>query len=322
MSISRANAQKYVAGILGGARSSQMMDAAEEALLRSFEDWQAAKFWRFLLKDTARGFRVTGVTATLASAVVNAPTSGALDAVNVGVTVTISSGTATLAAGTTVLSYTRNTDGTLATITLSNSFGGTTNTNATLTFGGDIPIIAGTQEYNAPPDFQSFYHGRTLVNKWPLSYIEYRDWNRAVTDHTVQGVVEAITVYNPDSELTQGYGTKRLRTFRISSLSDTLYMQYYRVFSKLADPLDIPDDIQYKFLDYASWRLLERKTAHDDRLPQIEKMALGSLAQAMANDEEETEDEDNGMKSQMEVFGQNGGRRPLWSNGPFDAQQF
>jgi hypothetical protein len=314
MSMTRANAQKYVGGIIGGARSSQIMLAAEDAILRSFEDWQAAKFWRFLLKDTARGFRVTSCVTTTSVATIPAPSTGAFDAVNIGITVT---GTG-IAASTTVTDYSRNTDGTVATITVSPVV--TTGGTVTLTFGGNIPIIAGTQEYNAPQDFQSFYHGRTLVNKWPLSYIEYREWNRAVVDHTVQGIIEAVTIYNPDSELTQNYGTKRLRTFRISSQNDIMFMQYYRIFSVLADPLDIPDDILYKFLDYAQWRLVEKKTAHDDRLPGLEKMALGSLAQAMANDEEETEDEDVCMKSQMEMFGQNGGRRPLWSNGAFDAE--
>lgn len=314
MSITRVNARAYVAGILGGARSSQMLDAAEEAILRAFEDWQAAKFWRFLLKDTAAGFRVAACVLTSGNAVVPAPSTAAFDAVNRNITVT---GT-NIPASTTVLNYTRNTDGTLASITLSNAPTG--NGAQTLTFGGDIPIIAGVQEYNAPSDFYSWYHGRTTINKWPLSYIEYRDWNRAVVDHTIQGIVESVTVYNPVSELTQNYGTKRLRTFRISHLVDNLFMQYYRAFDSLADPLDIPEDIKYKFLDYAQWRLLEKKTAHDDRLPQIEKMALGSLAQAMANDEEETEDEDTAMKSQMETFGQNGGQRPLWSNGEFWPQ--
>jgi hypothetical protein len=296
----------YVAGILGGSRSPQILDAAEEALLRAFEDWQAAKFWRFLLKDTAAGFKVVSCTVSDSVLTVSAPTTGAFDGVNIGITVT---GT-DIQANTVVTAYTRNEDGTIATITL--SLMPTKDASETLTFGGNIPIIAGTQEYNAPPDFGSFYHGRTLVNKWPLSYIEYRDWNRSTVDHTVQGVIEAITVYNPVSELTQNYGTKRLSTFRISHLADVLFMQYYRSFNKLADPVDIPDAVQYKFLDYAQWRLLEKKTAHDDRLPQIEKMALGALGQAITDDEEETEDEDVYMKSQMEMFGQTGGQRPLW----------
>jgi hypothetical protein len=311
MSISRTNAKKYIAGIIGGARSPEVILAAEEALLRAFEDWQAAKFWRFLVKDTARGFRVTSCATTDMIADVPSPTTGAFDGVNIGVTVT---GTG-IPASTTVESYTRNDDGTVATITLSNA--ATASGTVTLTFSGNIPIIAGVQEYNAPPDFNSWYHGRMIVNKWPLSYIEYREWNRAVVDHTVQGVVEAVTVYNPDSELTQNYGTKRLRTFRISSQADIMFVQYYREFNKLADPIDMVDDNMYKFLDYAQWRLLEKKSAHDDRLPGLERMALGSLAQAMANDEEETEDQDVTMKSQMEVFGQNGGTRPLWNNGEF-----
>ena len=315
MSITRANAKIYVAGILGGARSPQLTAAAEEAILRSFEDWQAAKFWRFLLKDTARGFTVSGVTLSGVSTTVAAPTTGAFDAVNVGVTV---SGTG-VQANTTVSSFTRNTDGTVASIVL--SLQPTAQAGIVLTFGGNIPLIIGIQEYNAPPDFSSVYHARTMTNKRPLEFIEYREWNLKIVDHTVQGLVEAITVYNPDSELTQNYGTKRLRTFRITSVSDSLFLQYYRAFDSLADPLDIPEDYKYKFLDYARWRLLESKTAHDDRLPSIEKMALGSLAQATADDEEVSEEENVAMKSQMEVYGSSGQTR-LWSNGDFWATPF
>jgi hypothetical protein len=153
MSMTNVNAKLYIARVLGGGSSQDNIDAAAEALARGYSDWQEKKYWRFLLKDTSNNTLVTGVTATASSAVVNAPSTGAFDFVNVGVTVTISSGTATLAASTTVFSLTRNTDGTVASITLTNAFGGTTNTSATLTFSGDIPIVAGTNDYNVPADY-------------------------------------------------------------------------------------------------------------------------------------------------------------------------
>src|SRR5258706_37033 len=155
MSKTLVDAKIYVSRILGGASSQEVLDMAAEAILRGYQDWQAKKYWRFLLKDTSHSTVVTGVNAVGASASVSAPSTGAFDFVNVGPTVAIAAGTATLVAGTTVTTITKGTDGVVTSITLSNAFGGTTNANATLTFSADIPIIAGTNEYNLPLDYNA-----------------------------------------------------------------------------------------------------------------------------------------------------------------------
>jgi hypothetical protein len=310
MSITRTNAKTFISRILGGANSSQVNSMAEDAILEAFTDWENAKNWKFLLKDTGNGFQVSGVTLTVSTSV-TAPSSGAFDAVNIGVTVTDSGGK--IPANTTIASFTRNTDGTVATIVLSNT--PASGSGLVLTFGADIPIIAGTREYNAPSDFRKSYHARlTSRTKWPLNYIEYRDWNRIVLDQDTQGVIEAYTVYNPVSPLTQNYGTKRLRVFRTPSLSDVLFMQYYRSFSKTADPLDIPDNNLYQFLTYAQWKLLSKKPSGAEKYPDLEKAAMRSLAAAMTDDEEESDDHEARMKSQIETSAQ---IRPLWTNGQF-----
>jgi hypothetical protein len=216
-------------------------------------------------------------------------------------------------AGTTVASYTRNKDGTVATIVLSAA--PAAGSPITLTFGPDIPIQVGVNEYNAPSDFRKPYHARlTSRVRWPLSYIEYRDWNRVVLDQTTRGAIEAYTVYNPVSPLTQNFGTKRLRVFRIPHLTDTMFVQYYRVFMPLADPLDFPNAYLYSFLKYAQWKLAEMKNSLDTRLPSLEKVGLAGLAGSMVDDEEETEDMEIRMKSQIEAAGE---IRPLWTNGEF-----
>src|SRR5258706_16103076 len=124
MSMTVVAAKTYVARIIGGASSQEILDMAGEAILRSYQDWQAQQYWRFLLKDTSVVPTITGVTATAASAVINPPSPGAFDAVNIGQTVTISAGAARLAAGTSASSCTRNTHGTLATTTRSYPFRG------------------------------------------------------------------------------------------------------------------------------------------------------------------------------------------------------
>src|SRR5258706_2568880 len=212
MSMTVVAAKTYVARIIGGASSQEILEMGGEAILRSYQDWQAQKYWRFLLKDTSVVPTITGVTATAASAVINAPSTGAFDAVNIGQTVTISAGTATLAAGTTVSSYTRNTDGTLATITLSNAFGGTTTANATLTLSTHIPIQTGVNDYNLPLDFFAAATARFITNA--QKYLTWRAqeyWDRVINDPTIVGVPSEFTTYNPNSERTQTYGETRLK---------------------------------------------------------------------------------------------------------------
>ncbi len=316
MSMTRTNAKKYVARGVGGQLDSRILDMAEEALQRAFEDWETAKNWGFLLRDTASGFSVAGVSLTSGIAVINAPSSGAFDAVNKLVSVT---GTG-IQANTTVTDFTRNADGTIASITVSPAPNSTT--SSTLSFSGNIPLIAGTNEYNTPTDFRSPYFAQLFGQQLGLGYIQYRYWNRINNDQTVQGLPEAYTVYNPVSAGTQNFGTYRLRVFRTPSgtageLYDTLFMQYYRSFNRDSDPLDIPNEYLYKFLDYAQWRFFEKKDATNERLPQMEKNALSGLNAAMIDDEEKAEEEEGfRLISQAEMGGR---RRELWSNGQFST---
>jgi hypothetical protein len=301
MSMTRANARNYVARVLGGANDDKAWDMAEEALVRAASDWQTAHLWESYLKDTSLGFAVTGLTATQSVATVSAVTAGVLDGVNVGVTVTISSGSATLPAGTTVLSYTRATDGTIATIT----------------FSGDIPILEGVQDYNAPPDFATPYMARlTSSPEWDLTYIRPRLWNRMAVNQTTRGIVEAYTMFNAISPATQARGTKRLRVYRIPNADNVMQMAYYRAINETADPVDVPDEYLYKFLDYARGLLVMTKRAMDSPGDYL-KLAGSGVQSAVTDDEEDSEDEDKRMISQMEQGNMN---RPLWGNGQFNSE--
>jgi hypothetical protein len=308
-----------VAKSIGGHNTAVTVDLATTAVKASIADWNAAKNWNFLLKDTAAGFSVSGCTATATSSSVTAPDTGAFDAVNVGVTVTISSGTATLTAGTTVSSITRASGGTIASITLSNAFGGTTNTNATLTFTGDVPIIASTNEYNLPTDFQSPYAARLLTNPRLLVYIQYREWNKKIVNQSTTGSVDAYTVYNPISPQTQNFSTYRLRVFSTPSAADTLHLQYFRRMDVDATTVDVPDEYLYMLIDYAIWRFIRLKDTEDTRLPHLYEVAQASLAKAMNDDEELSDDEELRLISQLEAWT---GNRPLWGNGQFNPVDY
>lgn len=321
MSMTLTNAKIYVARPLGGAGNPDIIAMAGEAILRAYADWQNEKFWTFLLKDTSATTAVTGVTATAASATVNAPSVGAFDFVNVGQTVTVSSGTATLAADTTVSSVTRGSDGVITAIVLSNAFGGTTNTSATLTFSADIPLLTGVADYNLPLDFGGSYDARLMDGeKTKVDWIDFRQWESVTTDQTLQGLVERYTIYNPVSEGTQNYGTSRLRVFRVPNANRTLRLMYFRTFNTSATTIDVPDQYLYQFLDYARSIVLKLKIALDNPEGMIAD-AMAGFASAKQNDEQPNDDDDGDtrLKSPYEM---GGGARPIVGNGEFSPYPY
>jgi len=317
MSMTLVSAKIYVARVLGGASSQETLDAAGEAITRGYSDWQDKKFWMFLRKDTSATTSVIGCTATGASAVVNAPTAGAFDFVNIGQTVTIAAGTATLAAGTTVLSFVRGSDGVITSITLSNSFGGTTNANATLTFSADIPIIVGVNEYNLPLDYSVGSTAKFFSNlKRTLIWRTQEYWDRVQPDESLTGMASEFTTYNPVSEATQNFGETRLKFDRVPDATDTLRLRYYRAFNTTGTNIDMPNGVLYKFLDYCRSLCLEAKRAKDSP-GDYRDSVLDAQEQAAQNDEQPNSetDVDECIKSQHEM-GMSG--TPLWRNGDFD----
>jgi hypothetical protein len=318
MSMTLVNAKIYVSRVIGGGASSQEpLDMAAEAILRGYSDWQAKKYWRFLMKDTSASTLVTGVTATGASASVSPPSTGAFDFVNVGQTVTISAGTATLAAGTTVSSFVRGTDGVITSIVLSNAFGGTTNSNATLTFSADIPIAIGTNEYNLPLDYSAAAVGLFTVTPRKLEWRTQEYWDRIQPNFTITGQPSEFTTYNPVSELTQNYGETRLKFDRVPDATDLMRLRYFRRFNTSATTIDIPDELLYKFLDYCRSLLLEAKRAQDNP-GEYRDGVLDALEQGAQNDEDRNSesDVDDCIKSQYEMWSL--GERLPWNNGDFD----
>lgn len=314
MAMTTVNAKVYIARVLGGAQSPTVIDQAGEALIRGYSDWQNMRNWDFLLKDNTQPTAVTGVTATGASATVNTPSTGAFDFINVGQSVALTSGTATLATGTTVSSFTRNNDGTIASIVLSNAVGGTTDTNSTLTFGAYIHVTAGTNDYNLPTDCHELYSARFITNsKRPLRYRRQRQWDRVQWDQTVQGTPEEYTQYNPYSEATQNHGTYHLKFDVIPQQADDMLIRYYRRFTTDGTYVDVHDKFLYAFLDYCRGLLLEAKRAQEN--PTAYLNSVQTTAVKMGESEEEVEDDDdNFMKSQYEMGAHH---RPIVGNGEF-----
>lgn len=312
MSMTLANAKIYVSRIIGGASNGGVLDMAGEAINRGYQEWQAKKFWRFLLKDTSFGFAVASVVYTT-SATIAAPSAGVFDGVNVAQTVTGTNITAS-----TVSSINYNTDGSVASIVISPApTGGAT---STLTFGADIPIKTGTRIYNLPTDFQAPFGARLTANtRRPLTWRDIRAWDRTIIDQSVQATPVDYTTYNPHSELSQGHGQTRLMLDVIPSHDDTLQLRYYRRFDTTATTLDIPDDYLYMFLDFCRGLLLIAKRAQDDPQSYMAD-TRESFENAAENDEEPTDDDDidQCMKSQYET----GFTRPIVGNGDFDPYRY
>lgn len=307
LSISRADAKIYIARPIGGAKNPDALAMAEEALLKSFNDWQGAKDWEFLLKDDVGSFTVINCVCTGTSPTISTPVASAFDGVNIGITV---SGTG-VAPGTTVLSYLLAADNSVASVTLSSTPSAGT---VTLTFGGTIPLIAGVSDYNLPTDFYKHYGVRlTSLLKWMLVFVRPRDWNRVTLDQTISGPIELYTIFNSASPLSQNKGMYRMRVYRVPAKNDTLKVEYYRKFNATADPIDMEGTHLYRFLDYCRAQVIATKRGFDD--PQLFKaMITDGLQQSKETDEAVTEDQDVYMKTQMEMGGL---MRPTWNNGPF-----
>jgi hypothetical protein len=317
MSMTRANAKIYVARIIAGGNTGTVLDMADEAIIVAYEHWQSKRYWRFLLKDSTPGFRVTGLTLTNASATVSTPvlTPGVLDGVNPGVTVTVT-GTATLPANTTVSSVVYSpTDGTITSIILSNPFGGTTDAAGVLIFSGDIPIVAGQRTYNVPPDFDRPSGARMVgAPTYSLTWKDPRSWDRTIINQTVQGAPREYTVFNAYSPLTQNFGTKKLMLDVIPSDPNTMTMKYFRKFNINATNIDIPDEFLLMFLDYARARLLETKKAQDN--PDAYIASVDKAQEAASEKDEQPSDDDDADQCLKSAY-ENGAGRPLWGNGDF-----
>jgi hypothetical protein len=305
-----------IAKSIGGQGTQANIDLATIAVKAAIEDWNAAKQWNFLLKDTSTNTLLTIGALTNGASSIPIPTAGSGDFINVGSTITISSvtGTTTLAAGTTVSTITRDATGSITSFTMSNPFGTATGSAGILSFTSNIPVIASTNEYNLPIDFSSPYMARTITNKRTLEYIKYREWNKKIVDQESTGPIDAYTIWNPVSPLTQNFSTYRLRVFRTPAATDTIHLQYFRRMDATATTVDVPDSYVYFLMDMAIWRFVSLKNTEDSRLGTLESKAMSSLKKAMEDDEENADDETFRLIGQMETWN---GERGLWSNGNF-----
>jgi len=291
MSMSLTNAKTYVARAVGGAGDSLILSRAEEALGAAMEEFSQRNDWSFLRIDTAQSFAVAsctiagdGVSVTVAA--------GGFNNVLKGMTVT---GTG-VPASTTVSVRTSATA-----ITLSAA---STPGTVTLTFGGTIPIIQGTDQYLLPTTFWKPYSCRlTSASKTELRYIPQAHWDRVAYDETSQGTVTHYTIYNGADFDASGTQQAKIKFFRVPAQNDVALLRYYRPMDITKTTLDVDDQYLYTLLTMARAKLLEFKNATDERLPIMLRQAEMSLRRAIASDRNEGgEDEDEGFKAPGEFI--------------------
>jgi hypothetical protein len=237
-------------------------------------------------------------------------TAGDLDFVNPGMTFTCASFTGTV----TVTAVTRGTDGVVTSITVDGTASASSTTTAT--WNQTIPIVAGTNDYALPNDFNSMYTLMMVTNQRVLTKRDRRYWDRNNANTTQRGTPSEYTTYNPYSDLTQNYGTQHLVFDCIPDTADTLLLRYYRRFNTTGTNVDMPDDMLYQFLDYARSLLVANKAAKDNPAAFLKSASEGAEA-ARQNDQEPSEDNDwdQCMKANYESPMMN---RRLWGNGSFD----
>jgi hypothetical protein len=298
MSMTRADAKNYIARVLSAVQSQQAQVWAEEALQRGFTDFQLARNWEFLLKDTS-GVRYVGAPtySNGGSTYSTAQFRTAFRGANVGqqvVSAAFSEGETTI----TGISYLE--DGSINAVTFAD---GAIASNAYHTdLGADIIINVGQSEYNLPPDFYAPATTRLLGDDgYKVEYIRNGLWYRAAVAPDTSGVVDFYSLFNARSPLTTNYGETKLRLRRPPDTAGVLRIEYFRTFDRDSDPLDIPDDILYKFLDYCRALILETRAAAEQPGAYTQR-AISGLAVAAMADQEPVDDENLGLYSQMDVW--------------------
>ena len=299
MSLSLALADARISRIIGGSSDANITARCREALADAMEELQLRNDWSFLLTDTGETFTATNTTVG-ASTTITAASNGLKD-VLVGMTVT---GT-NIAANTTVTAVASTTS-----ITISPTSTGTA--GPTVTFGGTIPLIAGTQSYTLPQRFWKPFDCRlTSSTKRPLRYMTHREFDLESWDQSVRGFVYAYTIYNPTNFDANGTQQTKIKFFQIPGASDVALLKYYRPFDITLDPVDIPDEYLNTLILLAQVRLMTIWNALDERIPIMTQKAEQRVRQMIAKDRNE------GGEDEYESF-----HTPDEASGPWRGDPF
>lgn len=292
MSINLTNAKVYVARALGNSADADQLSAAADAINAAIEEWNLRHDWRYLAMDTFNGFTVASCTTGNGSPVVTTG-SASFFGVNPGITVTGSG----VPNGTTVLSVQSSSQ---ITMSQNATAGGT----VTLTFGGDIPLVAGTNTYNMPYPIKRVYDARLTVNERTLIWKDQREIDRLFGSNlNTQGVPEFFNTFNFTSFSALNAPNGVIRIYRTPSASDTLRVRFYRPIAEPVngnDLLDVLDRYVYALLDLAKYYYMRDHDADNPRTSEIKERAEKMFRMCWQDDTEGSEEADRAFVPQIE----------------------
>ena len=302
--MTRSNAKIYIARVVGGQDSTGRLALADDAINATAEKWTKKWTWDFLKKDNANTRSLSGTVADAGGGVGTVVTVTSTSGLNV--TQGITGGG--LSAGATVSSITSLTVFVLS----SNATAGA----QTFTLAAYIPVRVGVANYYLPHDFWDFYTARLLTSKRTLEIMRDREVDRKDPDQESQQVTVAIgqASSGSGSGFTAADQRQRARLIGLPDTAENLLLKYYRAIDGTADPIDVPDDLIYTFLDDCKVWFLSQLNSNDPRIDILGSLSNRNVNDAIANDQENP-DEEVRMKSQMETAA----NRWITRGYPFDS---
>jgi hypothetical protein len=284
MSMTLAAADTYISRIIGGAGATNIISEARDALKATFNELLHRNNWSWLGVDTAQTFTVASGSTNTNTTITTAVTDGFK---NVLVGMTVADDGSDIPAGTKVASIESNTSLTLDTAAI-----GTTADTVVFTFGGTIPIIDGTADYNLPAPFWKPLSCRLVSTQFrPLRFIRIQDWDNMSYQQTTEGTVVAYTIWDGSTFDPNSTQQSKIKFIRVPGADDVALLRYWRKPDFTGTYVDVPDEYLYVFLDFARVHLLRVKDAANERLPMLTRDIEQRLARAVSADREEGGDD-------------------------------
>jgi len=293
MAKTRLQSTQYIARALGSEGNTTQLSAALDALLTAIQEWNLRRDWSFLRMDTEDGFAVAACANV--SGTVTTTTTDGFAGVNVGQTFTVTDGAP---AGT----YTVDTITSTTVITVTG--GGGDFTSQSITFAGDIPVVAGTATYNLPTPIKRPITARIVSgDERTLEWIDQRTLDKMFMQQTtLTGRPMFYNLFNKTG-FTQARQNGKVRLEPQPSSSETLRVRYYRPIGEPTadgDYIDVPDRYVYALLELGRWHYLKNHDSETARLQMTEQKAEQMYIRCAADDEGETEDRDVGFVANIE----------------------
>ena len=155
-----------------------------------------------------------------------------------------------------------------------------------------IPLVVGTSDYNLSSDFRKVYSVRLETNRRVLSYIEQREWDRAIYDQTSNRTPYGYNIF-PRTSNTQA----QIRILPTPASVENAIVKYYKLMTVPTvdgTALDIVERYQAYIIYQARANVLANHGENESRVQFWQGKADRMLAD-MLNESQAQPDDDEGM---------------------------